>query len=240
MRKVLILTLIILAVYLNRAYAHIYNSIKDGHLVSPIFEKNFMIPANSKLEKLKIVFLGDSLTAGAGATGPEKTYPRIVADKLSKNYQIEILNLGVPGATSLDVLTSQLEEAIESKADKVVLFIGTNDLHNQVGIKKFKENLQQIISNLSLDKNNLYLVNIPFIGTKKLFLPPLRDYFMLQTKRYNKVFSELKNEGYKVIDLYGETVEPFKNRSDIYAVDNFHPNDLGYQIFADVIYKGIF
>lgn len=239
MKKIIFLTLIILLVYLNRSYAHIYNSIKSGHLDNPNSEKKIMVSVTDKTEKIKIVFLGDSLTAGVGVNDPENTYPKLVAKKLSEKYQVEVLNLGVPGATSNDVLLDQVVSAKEFKADKVVLFIGTNDLHNQVGPKDLKNNLQKIILNLDIDKDKLYIVNIPFMGTKKLFLPPFRNYFLLQTARYNKIFTELKDDGYKIIDLYGETVESFKSRDDIYAVDNFHPNDLGYQIFADIIYKNL-
>lgn len=239
MKKALVLALVLLAIYLNRSYAHIFNFISAGNLINPTTDKLFMI-SNSNKEKIKIAFLGDSLTAGAGATRVEATFPRLIANRLSNNHQVEILNLAVPGATTEDVLFSQVEEVKNFQPDKLVLFVGINDLSNQVGPKEVKSNLKKIIDRLDVTKENLYLINIPYLGTKKLYLPPYRDYYLLQTMRYNKIFKELKVSGYKVIDLYEETVESFKNRNDIYSVDNFHPNDLGYQIFAEVIYKGMF
>jgi lysophospholipase L1-like esterase len=195
---------------------------------------------NNKSQKIKIVFLGDSLTAGAGASAVEKTFPRLIASRLAENYQVELLNLGAPGATTKDVLLSQVAETNDFKPDKIVLFIGTNDIHQRTGVKETKADLEKILVDLKIAKENLYIVNIPYLGTKQLFLPPLRSYFLLQTKRYNQIFSELKVEGWQVMDLYGQTLETFKNRTDVYSVDHFHPSDLGYQIFAEVIYKGMF
>lgn len=241
MKKFLIVIVIILGllgIYLNRSYAHIYNFISAKNLPNPTAEKLFAVD-NNKTEKIKIAFLGDSLTVGVGANSAEKTFPRLVAQKLSNKYNLEILNLGVPGAKTTDVLDYQVKLANDFKPDKIVLFIGINDMNDRLGLAEVKNNIEDIYGALKITKENFYLVNIPFLGSDRLFLPPWQSLFFQQTKRYNKIFDKLEKSGYQVVDLFSQTASQFVDSSSWYSADYFHPNDAGYELIADEIFKNL-
>ena len=84
--------------------------------------------------------LGDSLTAGSGASDPSRTdYPQLVTDVLRvPGRNIELSNLAVPGETSAGFLgasaglSPQIDRAVgllqTRQVDLVTLSIGANDL----------------------------------------------------------------------------------------------------------------
>ncbi len=236
MKKILLIILVIIiavAIYLNRAYAHIYNMIGEKNLLAPT-EKNYTVGDKNAKNKIKIVFLGDSLTAGVGASSFQNTYPYLVAEKISQieKVPVEVINLGTPGAKTIDVLNNQIKIANEFQPNKIYVFIGINDMHNRISINKMKNNLEKIITSLNLDKKNIYLINIPYLGS---FLPPYKIYFDWQTKKYNQMFSDLKNTGVNFVDLFSRTKNNFYNDPTLYSTDLFHPNDNGYGFLANII-----
>lgn len=238
MKKIFLILLLItiaLAIYLNRSYAHIYNMISATNLPYPLLNQRYLINSTiTTTGTIKLAFLGDSLTAGAGADNFNFSYPHLLAEKLMKNYQqIEVLNLGNPGATSADVLNNQIKLINDFEPDKIFILVGINDLHDYLGRKNLENNLRQTIIDLKISPSNIYLINIPYLGK---FLPPWPTYFDWQTKRYNQVFINLKNTGVNSIDLYTQSYKNFSDDSFWYSADNFHPNDRGYQLIAGIIY----
>lgn len=245
MKKVKIIILILaiaaalIAVYLNRAYAHIYSKFE---LIKPPITQDYMTEKTltEKSQLLTYVAIGDSLTAGVGANSVSSSLPALLAEKLSakKRMEVNVKNLGVPGATSFDLLTGQVLDAAKYKPDIITLFIGTNDIHNFVPIEKFKSNLVTAINGLKqTTKAEIYLINIPYLGAKDLLLPPYDLYFDLKVKDYNKAVAEAASEtGVTLVDLYSESAATFKTDGAMYSIDRFHPSDAGYVLWSEIIY----
>jgi lysophospholipase L1-like esterase len=80
---------------------------------------------NPNLER-KIVCFGDSLTEGKGAN-PGETYP----DFLNKMTNIQVINLGVSGNTSVQGL-ARIDDVIKQKAFLVLV-----DSEPTISLKKF-------------------------------------------------------------------------------------------------------
>lgn len=74
----------------------------------------------------RIVVLGDSLTYGEGIA-LNHTYPRVLADILSHDHPVEVLNLGVRGAQSEDILLTALWALDQLQPDLVVYGMCLND-----------------------------------------------------------------------------------------------------------------
>jgi len=255
MKKTIYLIIFIIfaiAIYLNRTYANIYNTIGKANLPAPA-EKNYFfrsedvcgersgispqqVKNNFSCEKIKIAFLGDSLTAGVGVNELAHTYPYLVAQKIANEQkkQVEVLNLGIPGATSADVLNNQVKLTNDFKPDEVYLFIGTNDMHNFVPLPKFYENLANILQGLNVKP--VTMLNIPYLGSSKSFLPPYQTYFDWQTKKYNQIIKQVATDNNILYsNIYSQTISIFKKNKLFYANDNFHPNDEGYKMIAEAI-----
>lgn len=240
--KIIIIVLLIIAVYLNRAYAHIYSNLNS--LSAPI-EKNYMTKQtfSAKSKTLNYVALGDSLTSGVGASSVDFSLPALLAEKIStgRAVPIKVINLAVPGATSFDLLAQQVANIGQYNPDIITVFIGTNDVHNFVPLDKFKDNLTSAINSIKqATKAQIYLINIPYIGEKEAILPPYDLFFDMKIKEYNGVIANAaKNSNVRLIDLYSSSKQLQNASDDMYSSDHFHPSDKGYQLWANLIYDGL-
>ncbi len=230
-------------IYLNRAYAHIYQTIGDAHLQEFDLTSKYMINDEVRAtSSLIYVALGDSLTAGVGAHTPEDAWPYLVAKKLAgSDKKIILKSQAVPGFKTSDVISELLEQTIAEKPDLVTVLIGVNDIHNQVSRRDFQSNYEQILSRLTKEtKAKIYLVSLPYIGADTLIRAPYNFYFDYQTQAFNEIIKELAIKYQLVyIDLYTPSQELFKKSGDHYSADLFHPSAKGYQIWAAIIYDSI-
>jgi lysophospholipase L1-like esterase len=83
--------------------------------------------ANEK--PIKIVAIGSSSTAGAGASSPEAAYPSRLEHELSDyfpGYDVSVLNRGVNGEEAPDMLARFGSSVIAEEPDLVLWQVGTN------------------------------------------------------------------------------------------------------------------
>jgi lysophospholipase L1-like esterase len=238
-KKSIIIVLILAAVaglYLNRAYARVYSkfdTLKQPEVINMTVEK--------KVHDLKYAALGDSLTYGVGAENTTQSWPAIIAGKMTDNQtSVELTNLAVPGAKSQDVVDGQLPQAIKLQPDLITILIGTNDLHNFISLDTYRKNLSFILSELkSKTKAKIILINLPYLGTDSLLLPPYNYYFDQKTDKYNKVLDEVAvTFGLTPVDIHS-TKQLFLSDNSYFAADDFHPSAKGYAIWANLIYESI-
>jgi acyl-CoA thioesterase I len=76
---------------------------------------------------IKIVALGDSLTAGLGLPASEGFVPRLQAALAAKGIAAEVINAGVSGDTASDAL-ARLDWSVPDDTDAVILEVGANDM----------------------------------------------------------------------------------------------------------------
>ena len=82
-------------------------------------------------DALKIVAIGSSSTAGAGASSPAMSYPSRLAAELQQlfpDHPIEVLNRGINGEEARDMLLRLDASVISEKPDLVVWQVGTNSV----------------------------------------------------------------------------------------------------------------
>lgn len=224
MKKIFIAVLI-LGIYLNRSYGYFYDFIGQKNLQPPFFEQT-IIPSQNPT--FKYVALGDSLTEGVGATSYSNTYPSLLTKKLSAKENVKFINLAHKGDTSLELLRDQLPQAILEKPDLITVLIGINDIHNLISPDYFENNLRIIISSLKKTNARVYLINIPYLGSSKIVLPPYNLILNLRTKQFNQIIKNLADElSVNYIDLYS-----LEKSSNFYSVDEFHPSDEGYKYWG--------
>ena len=220
-------------------HASIYWKLGNANVQQP-WDVNDHTIGNDSLPQLTYVAIGDSLTAGVGVDTFKDSYPYVLAQKIaSDTHSILLKPFAVPGVRSVYVLNNFIDPVIESKPDIVTLFIGTNDIHGNVTLSKFEEHYSQILATLTEETDaQIYAINLPYIGTKDLISLPYRYYFNWRTKQYNEVIKKLATQ-YNVtyIDLYTPHT-PYSLNNNYYAGDFFHPNGVGYTLWAEFIYAG--
>ncbi|MEP4031435.1 arylesterase [Roseibium polysiphoniae] len=104
-------------------------------------------PTVAAAEALKLVVLGDSLSAGY-QLAPGEGFPSQLQKALSeKGYAIEVVNAGVSGDTSSGGL-GRLDWSVGPDADAVIVELGANDMLRGIAPELTRENLTEIVSRL--------------------------------------------------------------------------------------------
>lgn len=201
-----------------------------------------MLPKD-RTDSVLYVALGDSTVEGVGATTPEKNYVNRVYDQLRSIYpNAHVVNLGVGGATSIDVITGQLSKAVELRPTLITLSIGPNDITGRVPLEQYKRNLETIFQRLTRETRAVLVVNLlPDLGlTPRFRFGAERDAVERQTARFNDALAlKARGHGAEVIDLYAASREEIPRRPELIAADGYHPSDEGYARWATLMWKGV-
>lgn len=164
----------------------------------------------------KIVAVGDSLTFGFGGSGT--TYP----EELAKIIKRQVINEGVSGNTSDQVL-ERIDDIIKKEAPSYVfLAIGGNDMLRKVNDEDIKRNITNIIE--KLEQN----------GVKVILLAEPRPRFtgMMLGISDAAFYKEIAQK--KDILLIGDAFTKFLNNEE-YKSDLIHLNAKGYIKTAEKI-----
>lgn len=97
---------------------------------------------------VKIVVLGDSLTAGLGLPVGEGFVSRLQAALAADGYAAEIANAGVSGNTAADGL-ARLDWSVPSDTEAVILELGANDMLRGLNPQVTREALAAILRRLA-------------------------------------------------------------------------------------------
>jgi len=97
---------------------------------------------------IKIVALGDSLTAGLGLPENEGFVPRLQAALAGKGIAAAVENAGVSGDTAADGL-ARLDWSVPPGTDAVILELGANDMLRGIKPQVTREALDAILRRLS-------------------------------------------------------------------------------------------
>ncbi len=93
----------------------------------------------------RVVFLGDSLTAGLGLD-TEEAFPALLEKQLaSEGLPVTVVNAGVSGDTTAGGLR-RLSWVLQQNPDLLVVCLGGNDGLRNIDVASSKENLRQIIT----------------------------------------------------------------------------------------------
>ncbi|RZJ87576.1 MAG: arylesterase [Chryseobacterium sp.] len=97
----------------------------------------------------KIVFFGDSLTAGYGLRDPEKeSIPALISHRLKHlGMDFEVSNAGISGDTTRTAI-DRLASILVGDIAVFVLELGANDFLRGHSVREVESNLQTIITNV--------------------------------------------------------------------------------------------
>lgn len=236
----LIIILIASFFYLDRTYAHFYNFQKNHFIKNPLYPPKQELNPNDKSENKTLVILGDSLMAGTGSSNNIHSLGYLIGQNLSQGKKLTLVNLASPGVGVEDVLKNQLPKALEEKPDYLVIFIGINDIHNKKSTTFFQDSYEKILSLADNQNTKTTIINIPYLGSNSILLPPWNTILTFRTEQFNKIINKITEEkNFPVIDIYGHFKNDFINSSDLYSEDQFHPSDKGYALWAEFISANI-
>ena len=174
----------------------------------------------------RIVFLGDSLTAGYGLA-PHQSVPSLIQGRLNQaGLDFEVLNAGVSGDTSAGG-RSRLEWSLAGAVKILVVELGANDGLRGLPVAAMKANLDAIIRRAQARGITVLLTGME--------APP--NYGTSYTSEYRAAFAALASEhkvAFVPFYLDGVAGNPRLN-----IADGIHPNAEGNRIVAQTIWRAL-
>jgi len=174
----------------------------------------------------RIVFLGDSLTAGYGLARREAV-PALIQERLNaEGYRYEVVNAGVSGDTSAGGL-SRLDWSLEGTVAVLVVELGANDGLRGLPVSQMKQNLAEIITRAKRRGITVILTGME--------APP--NYGAPYTAEFRQTFRDLAEEHDVIfVPFYLEGVagNPGLNISD-----GIHPNAAGSRVIEQTVWRAL-
>ena len=201
-----------------------------------------MLPADHTVT-LTYVALGDSTVQGIGASRPEANYVSRLYARLRDPYpNARMVNLGVGGATARDVIERQLEHAIALKPHLLTLSIGPNDITSRVPVKTYAAHMETILGRLARETDAVIVVNLlPDLAVTPRFrnrdVAPIVG--RLSTEFNEALAKVAARHGAALVDLYEASRREVPRRPELLARDGYHPSDLGYARWADLMWDAV-
>lgn len=175
----------------------------------------------------RIIFLGDSLTAGLGLDVPE-SFPALIQKRLDAGgYDYEVVNAGVSGDTSAGG-ARRLDWAMSEGDPKILIIaLGGNDGLRGLPPQQLEQNLSAII-----EQGKKRGLRIILAGMEA---PP--NYGADYTGRFRAVYATLaERHGVPLIPFLLEGVA---GNAALNQPDGIHPNSRGAEIVADLVWRAL-
>lgn len=168
----------------------------------------------------RVVFLGDSLTAGLGLEA-DQAFPALVGAALDKEGSpIDVVNGGVSGDTTAGGLR-RLDWLLRQKPDVVVVGLGGNDGLRGLDVAGSEENLRAIVK-----KSRDAGADVLLLG---MLIPP--NYGPEYTTRFREVYPRVAK--YAGVPLVPFLLEGVGGEARFNQPDGIHPTAEGHEIVAE-------
>ncbi len=190
-------------------------------------------------QPLSIVLVGDSISAGANASGMfdaapyQPAYPELLQRHLEARFkaQVELKNLAV-GGTDTNWGLTQIDKVVEARPDLVILAFGMNDSAGRTA-KDYGANSQAMIA-----KVREKLPDAEFILVASML--GNRDWIRLKHEvfpQYRDALASLCGPGIALADLTSIWTAFLEVKQDWDQTGNGvnHPNDFGHRVYAQVL-----
>lgn len=186
------------------------------------------MPASCASEGKKVLFIGDSLTAGY-ELAEQEAYPAII-ERLAaqEGIKLNVGNAGVSGDTSAGALR-RLNWLLQEEYDMVVIEIGANDGLRGLSLTQLRQNLQKIIEKL---KVTLPSASIVLLGLRL----PL-NFGASYTQEFEKIYQEVAKQ--ENVYFYAGLLNSIAGKREYNLLDRIHPNAAGHALMAQDMWKAL-
>jgi lysophospholipase L1-like esterase len=197
----------------------------------------------------RIVFLGDSITAGGVSPKGYVTLIKNTLNEKHKDLGIEIIGAGISGNKVPDLQKRLEKDVLMKKPTLVVIYIGINDVwHGEsdpargTSKEKFQAGLIEIIGKIKDSGARVVLCTPTVIGEKKAGANKLDSQLDEYAEISRKVAKETKSQLCDLRKAFADYLA--KNNGDdkekgILTTDRVHLNDAGNKLVAETMLSTI-
>lgn len=179
----------------------------------------FFCAATANARPIRVLILGDSLTAGYGLAAPDGFQAQMLAALKAKGYDVTFVDAAVSGDTSAGG-RARLDWAVGDGVDAAFVELGANDGLRGLPPKDLQANLTAILDALAAK-------HLPVLFSGMLAPPNLgADY----DNAFKAVYTTLGRRPDIIFDpfyLLGVAADPALNQAD-----GIHPNPTGVKIIV--------
>jgi lysophospholipase L1-like esterase len=181
---------------------------------------------------LKIVTLGSSSTAGAGASATRFSYPSRLAVELAQRYpqaSIEIVNRGLNGEDAWENLKRLDAEVLPAKPDLVIWQMGTNAILHDIDYDDFDRVVQDGIDRMHAAGIEVLLMDLqyaPRVTEVPAHVRMLEHFDSIGERNHLPVFHR-----YAVMKFWADAMR--SNYPAMLSSDGLHLNDTSYGCLAE-------
>jgi acyl-CoA thioesterase I len=183
-----------------------------------------IIQINASEKKYKLIFLGDSLTAGYQLSSSQ-AYPALIQAKIA-NKNWTVVNAGVSGDTTAGGL-SRISWILKGNPDIVVVALGANDGLRGIHPLYIQRNLDKIVYRIQESGATAILVGMQ--------LPV--NYGQNYRYQFTHVYKQIAQK--YVIAFIPFLLEDVATHPEYNLSDGLHPNARGHLIIADRLWPSI-
>lgn len=176
--------------------------------------------------RARVVFLGDSLTAGLGLEASQ-SFPALIGQRLAREgYDFEIVNAGVSGDTSAGGLR-RLDWSLDGDVKVLVVALGANDGLRGLSPAEMKKNLNAVLERAAAKGVTVVLAGME--------APP--NFGAEYTRQFRGVYAELAQQHsvrfipFLLLGVAGD--------ASLNQADGIHPNARGAQLVADLVWSAL-
>lgn len=174
----------------------------------------------------RIVFLGDSLTAGLGLPAAQ-SYPSLLQARLdTRNAGWQVVNAGVSGDTSAGGLR-RLDWALDGGAAIVVIALGANDGLRGLPVERMADNLERAVVQAQGAGARVVLAGME--------APP--NYGSEYTTSYRAVYPAIAARHDAVLIPF--LLDGVAGVESLNQADGIHPNQAGARLVADIVWRAL-
>jgi acyl-CoA thioesterase-1 len=178
--------------------------------------------AGQGAKPIKMVVLGDSLSAGLGLSSQEAFPARLQKSLQDKGIAVDIINAGVSGDTSSGG-RDRLDWSVPDGTEAVILELGANDALRGIDPAVTRSALSEILTRLKARKIAVLLCG--------MLAPP--NYGSDYAARFNAIYPDLAKSF--AVPLYPFFLEGVATEAKLNQADGMHPTAEG----VDVVVKNI-
>jgi len=177
------------------------------------------IAAAEHSDSVKVIMLGDSITAGFGLSADNALPVKLQEALRGDDMSVEIINAGVSGDTAADA-RARLDWVLGERADAIFVALGGNDLLQGIDPAETEANLRAIIETARARGLKVALAGMRAPGNYG------KDY----RRAFDAIYPRLARE-YNV-PLYPFLLEDVAARPELNQRDGIHPNETGVEIIV--------
>lgn len=180
---------------------------------------------------LRIVAVGSSSTAGAGASQPNRSYPARLAELLQQRLPgvaVEVLNKGVNGEVDAQMLRRFQRDVLDEKPDLVIWQVGANTVLRGEDPEADEAMIRTGVQRLKAAGTDIVLMDLQYAPA--MVAKPMHEDMQA------RIADIAEDEGVGLFRRFAAMHQWVETRqasmSDLVGPDGIHLNDAGYDCVA--------